>query len=137
MNTQEKAQHQKDCLYKNGSPIDIGCSCKHTPTPWKLESGNLWENLCSCVARVGGVAGDLGIGIMAPKSPNSYSEKENKANAAFIVRAVNSHEALIEATKNLIKTLESFDGIDDYITMPNGMTIGQVKEVIAQAEARP
>jgi len=41
---------------------------------------------------------------------SSGAEKpNNEANAALIVRAVNSHEALIEALENLIKRTERLD----------------------------
>lgn len=33
-----------------------------------------------------------------------------KANAAFIVRAVNNHEALLEAVKSALNVLEGFPG---------------------------
>lgn len=82
---------------------------KHTPTPWKLESylvGQIVnEDESKMIARAGRV--------------NSYESDpdqiERKANAAFIVRAVNSHQQLVEAIKGLMEYAslieERFDSV--------------------------
>ena len=66
---------------------------KHTPTPWKAVKKN----------------GDIHIlgkrGMVVAVVPISYSKNdleetaETEANAAVIVRAVNNHEALLNALK--------------------------------------
>lgn len=55
---------------------------KHTPTPWESGGCCVWQK-----------NGDM-IADLAPcmKNPN-----ETEANAEFIVRCVNSHDALVEA----------------------------------------
>ena len=55
----------------------------HTPTPWRV--------------------GDAGHTIFGPPngkpSPETVATMKDRDNAALIVRAVNSHEALVEAIK--------------------------------------
>jgi hypothetical protein len=78
----------------------------HTPLPWKAsDSGTgIWSAgeplgknkiiaICSCDA------------VSRPKD-------ENTANAAFILRACNSHYELLEALENLIKAI-GFADIND------------------------
>lgn len=70
---------------------------KHTPTTWKID-------------KYGGIK-DLdhnrvyACGFVNPMY-NSVMTDEAKANDAFIVRAVNSHDALINALKGAIGALE-------------------------------
>lgn len=64
----------------------------HTPTPWKTDPdlGN------QCVLGPDGVqTADCSI-FVNPKFGNR-TDAINEANAAFIVRAVNSHDALVKA----------------------------------------
>lgn len=69
----------------------------HSPTPWKVSGvvvPSIRDPLFSHTSIVSGgkrVARVAGIG-----------DDETKANAAFIVKAVNSHEALVSALKNFI-----------------------------------
>jgi hypothetical protein len=70
---------------------------KHTPTPWQMwpEYGNgYW---------IAGPKGDAGPRVA--HVPN-YSENDNHANAAFIVRACNSHEAFKKWASDRIAWLE-------------------------------
>ena len=67
---------------------------KHTTTPWHVSSdpteiakGANWLAQCSCNAFNG--------------RTDDRSERD-KANAAFIVKAVNSHYALVEAVQALL-----------------------------------
>ena len=64
---------------------------EHTPTPWRI--------------------GDAGHTVFGPPNgtpspvtiaPLSIAKGAGKANARFIVRAVNSHEALVEALTDLV-----------------------------------
>lgn len=56
---------------------------KHTPTPWKVEIGR-W------------MVGEGGIHVAQFMGGG---ERETRADIAFTLRAVNSHEALVEALK--------------------------------------
>lgn len=63
----------------------------HTPGPWRLsENRYVWSPNKNCIATVH---------MMADGKRNSELEVESLANAKFIVRACNSHEALLEAAK--------------------------------------
>lgn len=80
---------------------------KHTPTPWiylKDVNSPLYviEN------------GEIIVGRV-----------DTKANAEFIVRAVNNHEALLKAAKLMLKLLES-----------DGSTHYQWRNIIKEAEAK-
>lgn len=86
---------------------------KHTPTPWYLDQCDedtayivpdalAFDNrrsrpVCKMVFGWQGEHGHI-------------ADKENEANAAFIVRACNSHDELFSIAKELIKIL---DGISD------------------------
>lgn len=58
---------------------------KHSPTPWKIE-------------QIDESKGIVGVdGKVVSESLNGWmGEKQNKANAAFIVKCVNSHERMRE-----------------------------------------
>ena len=67
---------------------------KHTPTPWQTTGdGLIWrgkpdENIAQVLAR-------------------PYDGELNSANAAFIVRAVNSHQALVAALERMLGAYEA------------------------------
>ena len=84
----------------------------HTPTPWQS-----WKN-------------DSGIyGFGNPKSPSGRAFNEVDAN--FIIRAVNSHDELLEACKGLLLILDGSD-----IAHFNDGNILQAKEAIKKAEGK-
>ncbi len=62
---------------------------QHTPTPWYIHNGT--------------IRGDSGDVIAETKmdhcKPGQDHTEENAANAALIVKAVNSHGALVEALR--------------------------------------
>ncbi len=73
---------------------------EHTPTPWKYEMRN----------HVNGYTGQMGFEIEGPQKKKSLVGNiptfygvggflGNKTDAAFIVKAVNSHEELVAALK--------------------------------------
>jgi hypothetical protein len=69
---------------------------QHTPTPWSLFGNG------HCI-KGSHETGEAGIAMcsMAKRTP-----EENAINAAFIVKAVNHHEALVEALKGLHDSVE-------------------------------
>ena len=73
---------------------------KHTPTPWRVEVGTtlIW----------GGCNPDdsttRGMGVPVAKC-HVIGVEDGEANAALIVRAVNSHAALTEAVRVLSEAL--------------------------------
>lgn len=84
---------------------------KHTPTPWKVDdyvmSGEKYR-------------------VFSPADPVAVASVAGKANAEFIVRAVNSHDELVEAIKNAI------DSLPDHV----GPRIAQVKKELSEALAK-
>lgn len=69
----------------------------HTPTPWRMYlqgDSTSWR----ITPKPEGVPA-TGLGEIA-SIPN-YGE-ESQANAAFIVRAVNAHDSLVEALRNVV-----------------------------------
>ena len=73
---------------------------KHTPLPFQVKEWPV-EGATDAVALV--VADSRGHGIAQMLT---YGRgKKPKANAAFIVRACNSHEALVEACENAVRRL--------------------------------
>lgn len=61
---------------------------KHTPTPWYFSpiSCDVWANPGFTICEV---------------YPSGHETEEKKANAEFIVRAVNCHDELVEALQRL------------------------------------
>lgn len=78
----------------------------HTPTPWRVETGTtlIWGDCTICDD--GTTPDRLGVPVAdaqlaRPWSDGRPSYNEADANAAFIVRAVNSHDALVKALENI------------------------------------
>lgn len=93
---------------------------KHTPTPWHISDEH------RIVDEQGGLVADVKYA--------KATTAEAMADAEFISRAVNSHEALLEAAKKVVK---------EYSALPiNGpetviiKSIDDLQEAIAQAEGR-
>jgi hypothetical protein len=129
---------------------------QHTPTPWKArkEYSNRWrieserEGLIPLsVAQVVLTVSEVGCG----------EESENDANAAFIVRAVNCHEELLEALKGMLEyvnpskpkkapTIAELEKLlaqpsSPVVLTPDGKVINvecidKARQAIAKAEAR-
>lgn len=78
----------------------------HTPLPWKAsDSGTgIWS--------AGEPLGKNKIIAICSSDAVSRPKDENTANAAFILRACNSHYELLEALENLIKAI-GFADIND------------------------
>lgn len=79
----------------------------HTPTPWFNPStgraGNSWTFITTDDFRK--IAKVLPIHPRGQREAGDFATEA--ANAAFIVRAVNSHDALVGALENCIETLEA------------------------------
>lgn len=75
---------------------------KHTPTPWvpAETNGRIY------IRPQGHTVGTAAVAEVT-KTNKPYSEY--KENAAFMVRACNSHEALIEALEAIINDCEDFN----------------------------
>jgi hypothetical protein len=95
---------------------------KHTPIPWTVDY--CWIN-----------SGELQVAEVNMNNlwESGQTEEEVQANAAFIVRACNSYQALLDALQAIVDFEESY-------TVKPGVTqhdlINKAKAAIAHAEAR-
>lgn len=96
---------------------------KHTPLPWQynyddvLASEYADDLICNC----------------------EWRDEEGKANAAFIVRACNSHYELLEALKDTLSALGNFydsdnDNRNDPMMQSIGKTMDKASNAIKKAE---
>lgn len=80
----------------------------HTPTPWYVdERGNIRQQ------STGNVLADMQDGTRVNRE-SRISKREMEANAAFIVRACNSHEKLVEALKGMLVPHEKGWNVTDW-----------------------
>ena len=90
------------------APECEACIPSHTPTPWKV--GEEYE-------------------ILGPNekvvATTYHNRPEVEANAAFIVRAVNAHEELLEALRYVVDSGESYERVQEIAV-----------QAIAKAEGR-
>jgi hypothetical protein len=102
-------------------------SASPTPTPWKSDGSYVigGDNLSVCKATI-------------YKGTNEAKDIENetkaKANAAFIVRAVNAHEELLIALKELVDYASELEY--DGRCMNDAAPFTKAHEAIAKAEGR-
>lgn len=86
----------------------------HTPTPWNLG----YTGRCILREIPGMCDGEDGYAVAITSAHSLLAPSEARANAAFIVRACNSHDALVKA-------LEEIAALD----APRTDLIGAVKRV--------
>lgn len=89
---------------------------KHTPTPWHITN----KGYNHYIQKNYDGTNEFTVSIC------SGNQGMAKANAAFIISAVNSHEALLEAAKCLVHDIE----------ISGGKVSKFVKEAIQQAEGK-
>lgn len=80
-------------------------SAEHTPTPWSVASKDR-----AIIREVPGMADGYDhymVGVLS--SHSVVSHEEAKANAAFIVEAVNNHDRLTAEVSALRKALEEYE----------------------------
>lgn len=66
---------------------------KHTDTPWKINAGDDCPTVC--------FVGD--VKIVAAKLRGYDLHENDEIDAAFIVRAVNAHDDLVEALRSIVE----------------------------------
>ena len=97
---------------------------KHTPTPWEAHQcgvyrkqlrkpGDPWENPIACT-------GD----DPDPELGETASERQQIADAAFIVRAVNAHDAMLAALKDAFTNCYGCGGHGYTHTHPDETEVG-------------
>jgi hypothetical protein len=82
---------------------------KHTPTPWRLIEGNLIKQDYRPIGLDDSSGVLIGSVCGHPSSGFYPTEEEGAANAAFIVRACNSHEQLVNGLKNALEDGDNGD----------------------------
>lgn len=94
---------------------------QHTPTPWKV-----CETSCLDVRAYNGTL--LMKGVMYARDPHPvHADPVAKANAAFIVKAVNEYADLVACLQNLVECGLIKDTTGDHYD--------EVLELLAKAEA--
>lgn len=96
----------------------------HTPTPWKV---------CGQSIQCDKGADSYEVARMPvlPSAPHLFWDQlpQNEADAAFIVRAVNAHEELVELIRSAIPWLVTSPGNPKKL-------VKRMEEAIAKAEGR-
>ena len=88
---------------------------KHTPTPW-ISQGLADSDQADEVGSVTIVGDNLGglvaVALPWPTERDAAEFSRVEANAAFIVRAANAHDALVDALAGLMRRLDDHFGGD-------------------------
>lgn len=74
---------------------------KHTPTPWRLTTVNYLPTIVAYHPTAAALPNATGDVVMAMPGPH-FDKAERDANAALIVRAVNSHDELVAALRAMV-----------------------------------
>ena len=94
----------------------------HTPLPWVIDKYGSVTHGRECVSA---------NGFSMVMSPGDV-QNEAKANAAFIVRACNSHYQLVEAAKAIMPTnLNLADWLPDDATIPLDVPVSELRALSA------
>lgn len=101
---------------------------EHTPTPWYRNVSPGWKYPIYADANGNPEGRDwIHIAVVLSGNPN------NEADLEFIVRAVNSHEALLRELKSALHYIHAYGG-DVTTNFECGGNIEQISEVISRAE---
>lgn len=101
---------------------------KHTPTPWKaIKNSCFWE----IQPENRSDSDPYQIGDVCASCPENDVHGLQQANAEFIVRAVNSHDALVAA---LEKAKLEMDG--DYVDEVWGRDLKYIDDALTLAKAK-
>jgi hypothetical protein len=108
---------------------------RHTPTPWHVEP-YAWDEGKSLVI-IGGKPNDsIIVARIAPDSEDQIPRKLDEANIAFIVRAVNAHDALVKALKAVTAELVGrLDGTNKSAGEKRALALAE--KVFDEMEERP
>ncbi len=93
---------------------------QHTPTPWEVIKEDGWDT----VYIDGPTLDSRGFVVIPDTTKRAY------ADAAFIVRAVNSHDDLVEIAKAMLMFLQMGKELQDRVFAD------KIREVVAQVEGK-
>jgi hypothetical protein len=138
-------KHNKDC--KELQPMigkDEGyiCICfdkpQHTPTPWGVGKRNLDDNTIDIVAETGTQSYNKKQTIALVSPVGEWSDGYQEDNAEFIVRAVNSHGALLKACEahRYAETLAGKVGYMTALDKARDLVTIALNQAIAKAEEK-
>ena len=104
---------------------------EHTPTPWKVFTTPDGRKLVGIAREDGEGVLDAGFGVWA------WKDAEGIANAELVVKAVNSHDALVKSLADALAAFEDIkrlcaDSTDDMLHF-----IGKVAEAVLEDTPRP
>ena len=132
-NLMQLNKEHKPMTQPNSNSKVLSGDSKHTPTPWEVEKGVFNDKASLYIT-----APDTSLVCeLLPKHMRYTTDQglikevfsKRDANAAFIVKVVNSHEALVKACK---KALRRFKDIAHY--QKSAVTCGILEEALKQAE---
>jgi hypothetical protein len=118
---------------KAGRTMPLVAEAKHTPLPWRLNPASH------------PTIGDIGNPSVFKTVASTWND-EGLADARFIVRAVNAHEALVQASTAFLAAYEEQDSaipdsdLDDEQTKSITVTLGDLRALrraLASADAWP
>ena len=97
---------------------------QHTPTPWTTDGVAIWNEIGNVVA--------ASVSTADTRLYHTKTDyKQASVNAAFLVRAVNAHEELLDAVKMALDAELSLAA-----RIPRPLRIKFLKQAIAKAEGR-
>lgn len=112
---------------------------KHTPTPWEAQPIDADKSAGGDIGAACIVGSNLG-GLVAAALPwpteiDSGDFSRVKANAAFVVRAINSHEPMLKALKEARAMLQvvSLDDADEDYSASWNKGVAEIDAAIAAA----
>jgi hypothetical protein len=117
---------------------DQKIAATHTPTPWRVVENDGAYVKASYLARLRiETAPESGRDLCLALVITDTSELNNRANADFIVRAVNSHDDLLEALKAVTETLASWTADHSFdCTAHIDAVLAVANAAISKAEGR-
>jgi hypothetical protein len=125
----EAKTNQGGQTMKNKHGIDTW-ETQHTPTPWKVDGCAVTSDVFN-ICTLDTTAKDM--------NENQIGMGELSANAAFIVRAVNTHEELLETLKTVVVYMDAqckVNGEFSTADAPGYAMRRKVEQAIAKAEGR-
>jgi hypothetical protein len=101
----------------------------HTPTPWAEFHDHPNPGVAASVAYIR-KAGSVNDALEIASLFGCVASSEQKANAEFIVKAVNAHDELIAALSGLTHIIESAG----LLNLSNGVQLGQTSWLVKASD---
>lgn len=118
------------------TPITESPKPAHTLLPWELVPQNGAGPIIARKVETGNQMTPTRIRLVAQVFERGNSLKEDRANAEFIIRAVNCHQELLEACKLVIEWYENSGASDpDRQSLDSAALWSTCKKAIQKAES--